>query len=534
MKMKTTSLFIGVVCCATLSIADVRLGSLFSDGMVIQRETPAPVWGWAEPGETVSVTASWGAKATVTTGADGTWSVKLATPKAGTGLSMVVKGENTITIQDVASGEVWLCGGQSNMDHPLNALINDAREPNYQPNVEYNRNEVQTANDPLLRHIAVSRNRSPYERVSEFEGSWKPVAPGNTGEMTATGYYFGRELRRNLGDVPVGLVECAVGGTKIQPWISKEAYLAAGQDKEQYYQNSMFKLQKAVDTWNSEVAAEQYKQALAEWKEKGSKGNKPKAKQDPASDITLPTTLYNGMVATVVPYAIKGVIWYQGESNAGPGESVQYGGFFDLLINSWRKEWGQGDFSFYWVQLTAYKDPDVEPLERDSWSTICDHQRRALTLPNTGMAVTYDIGEAKDIHPHNKADVGARLAFWALAKDYGVKLPAYSGPLYKEHEIKGGNVFIRFDEVGSGLMVGQKHLMDPVVPADGPLKRFQICGADLNWKWADAKIVSKDTIQVSHPDVPHPTIVCYAWSMNPEGANLYNKEGLPASRFTTE
>jgi len=243
--------------------------------------------------------------------------------------------------------------------------------------------------------------------------------------------------------------------------------------------------------------------------------------------------LYNGMLSAVVPYAIKGAIWYQGESNAGY-MTEHYEDYFSAMIRSWRKEWGRGDFPFYWAQLANFRDPNADPLEEDGWASICDQQRRTLKLPNTGMAVLIDIGEAKDIHPRNKPDVGKRLALWALAKDYGIDVPAYSGPLYKISEVKGSKILLRFSQVGSGLMVGSKNLMDDAVEIDEPLKRFQICGKNRAWQWADAMIVSKDTIEVSHPEIAEPVVVRYAWSSNPEGANLYNKEGLPASLFTTE
>lgn len=522
-----------VVCCftAVLTKADVRLNSLFSDGMVIQRNSQIPVWGWADPGEKITLSASWGEMATAKAGEDGTWKTMLKTPKAGTGHNIKIVGNNTLEINDVASGEVWFCGGQSNMDFTMQQISGDARELQYQSIAEYVRNEMNTANDPLLRHIEVPNNPSPYEKVYDFKGSWKPVAPANTPAMTATGYFFGRELRKHLGDVPVGLLECSWGGTRVQPWISKATYMA-DPDKAAHFERDMAELEKRSKAWNLEEAQAKHKAALEKWEANGKKGRRPQMRQDPAKDKQWPATLHNGMVSAVFPYAIKGVIWYQGESNAGY-MTEYYEDYFTTLIKSWRAEWGIGDFPFYWVQLAAFKDPNAEPLENDGWASVCDQQRRSLKLPNTGMAVTTDIGEAKDIHPRNKVDVGRRLAFWALAKDYGKEVP-YSGPLYKSHEIKEGKILVTFNEVGSGLMVGEKDLLDKATAGDGPLKRFQICGEDRQWKWADAQIVGKDSVEVSHPEIANPTVVRYAWSANPEGANLYNKEGLPASIFTTE
>lgn len=511
--------------------ADVTLNRLFSNGMVIQRDTEAPVWGWADPGEAVSVNASWGEKAQTIAAKDGTWSIKLKTPEAGGPHTIQIEGNNTIDIKDVLSGEVWFCSGQSNMDFPMKSISNSAKEPKYQSVSDYVSKEIQTANDPLLRHIEVPNTPSPTEAKTNFEGQWNSVSPEHTGTMTATGYFFARELRKQL-NVPVGLVECAWGGTRVQPWISEEAYRSRP-DLRAYYEKEMATFKKLASTWDLKLVDERHKKAMATRKKNGKKGRAPRKPVDPALNRQLPATLHKGMVSAVQPYAIKGAIWYQGESNAGY-MLEDYEDHFSTMITSWRKEWNQGDFPFYWVQLANFRKSNADPLETDGWSSICDQQRRCLALPNTGMAVINDIGEVRDIHPRNKPDVGKRLAAWALAKDYGIDLPAHSGPLYKSHTIKGDTVTIRFDEVGSGLMVGHKELMNATVEVDEPLKRFQIAGADRVWKWANATIVSKDSITVSHPEVSNPVVVRYAWSSNPEGSNLYNKEGFPTSIFTTE
>lgn len=512
--------------------SDVSLNALFSDGMVIQRETEAPVWGWAAPGEKVTVSASWGVQAAATAGQDGSWKLMLKTPKAGTGYSITVAGENRIMISDVASGEVWFCGGQSNMDFTMRQIAGTAREPEYQPAADYVKQEMQTAKDSLLRHIEVPNCASPYEKKRNFYGFWKPVDPVNTPLMTATGYFFGRELRKHLKDVPVGLLECAWGGSRVQPWISVESY-RADPDMSAHFDRDHADLKRRAGAWNVEDAQEKHRQALEQWKANGEKGHRPQMTPDPAADKQWSAALHNGMVSAVVPYAVKGVIWYQGESNAGYMTEF-YEGYFSTLIRSWRAEWGRGDFPFYWAQLAGFRDANPQPLENCDWAVICDQQRRCLNLPNTGMAVLSDLGEAKDIHPRNKVDVGKRLALWALAKDYGVQVPAFSGPLYKSCEMKGGRVLVRFSHAESGLMVGRRHLMDDAVEVDEPLRRFQICGQDRVWKWAHAEIISKDTVEVWHPEITEPAVVRYAWSSNPEGANLYNRAGLPASLFTTE
>ena len=276
-----------------------------------------------------------------------------------------------------------------------------------------------------------------------------------------------------------------------------------------------------------------YKIKFKAWKKNGKQGSKPRPETHPNDDIGIPANFYNGMVASIVGYSLKGCIWYQGESNSGY-MTDSYEAYFTTLINSWRADWGQGAFPFYWAQLSAYNQANDEPLDSDGWASVNDQQRRTLKVANTGMAVTYDIGEAEDIHPHNKMDVGKRLALWALKNDYSFDNFVCSGPLYKSHTIIDGKVEIIFDHVGSGLMVGKKILNNPTVVSDTSLNRFQIAGKEGKWKWAKAEITSENKIIVWHADISEPTVVRYAWSINPAGANLYNKEGLPASVFSTE
>ncbi|MEI6892689.1 MAG: sialate O-acetylesterase [Pontiella sp.] len=528
--MRKWVIFWSVIGAAATLWADVKLPAIFSDGMVIQRETKAPIWGTADPGEKILVEASWGANVSGTADSEGAWQVALSTPEAGGPFEIVVSGKNKVVISDVLAGEVWICTGQSNMECNMGFFTKKARDPKNQPAADYIRNEIKTANDPLLRHIKVPRKASPYVQVNDFEGQWVSVHPETTSKITATGYFFARELRKKL-NVPVGLVECAWGGTRVEPWISESTYRAHAELKA-YYEQEMATLEKQTAAYSAADAQQQLERSLAKWEAKGKKGRKPRLKADPATGSQWPATLHKGMLSTIVPYAIKGAIWYQGESNRSY-MTEEYENRFSTLITSWRKEWGQGDFSFYWAQLAAFSNANSEPLEDNGWASICDQQRRCLVLPNTGMAVLNDIGEAQDIHPRNKVDVGKRLAWWALAKDYGFELP-YSGPLYQGVSVKGGKMMVTFDHVGSGLMVGHKKVLNDTVPSGEPLKRFQIAGADRVWKWAEAEIVSVDTVSVSHPDVKNPTVVRYAWSANPEGANLYNKDGLPASLFTTE
>ncbi|MRT93815.1 sialate O-acetylesterase [Ancylomarina sp. 16SWW S1-10-2] len=510
--------------------ANVSLNSLFADHMVVQQKTKIPVWGWADPMEKVLVKASWGAEAETIAKADGSWSLKLKTPKAGGPFKIVISGKNRIVLEDVLAGEVWLCSGQSNMDFSMSKFTSDSREAKYQPLVEYIREEVKTANDPWLRHIEVAHTTSLNGKKNNFEGNWRSATAGHVGKITATGYFFAKELRKQL-NVPIGLVECALGGTRIQPWLSEEAY-AEDEEMKAFFDENRAEAKILTAEMSKEGYLDTvYQNKLKAWKANKKNLRKPWPSENPESDKQMPATLYNGMLLSIIPFAIKGVLWYQGESNSHYLEN-EYEKYFTKLINSWRADWKQADLPFYWTQLAAYHVPD----ERSDmgWASINDQLRRTLKLPNTGMAVLYDIGEAKDVHPHNKMDTGKRLALWALSNDYGVKVPAVSGPLYKSSKITDGKIEIKFNQVGSGLMVGEKKLSNPTVAVDESLKFFEIAGEDDIWKSADAKIISSNRIEVSSPEVEKPISVRYGWSSNPTGANLYNKEGLPASVFTSE
>lgn len=521
------------ICAMLLSpavFAKVKVHALFSDHMVIQRETTIPIWGWANVNELVTVETSWGASAKVITDDQGNWKVLIKTPKAGGPHTITIYSENKIIIKDVLSGDVWLCTGQSNMDFAMSKFLNNSREEQYQPLVAYIRNEVETANDNWIRHIEVPQTTSLYEKKTNFEGQWRSVNPKQIGKITATGYFFAKEIRKHI-NIPIGLLECSWGGTRIQPWISEETYIDDKNLKD-YFEASRIKSKETIEIIEAKNYVDfKYQEKLAVWEKNGKKGRKPKPMTHPKKDMQLPATLHNGMLSAIIPFALKGAIWYQGESNAlhFPQE---YGKYLSSLVNSWRKEWNQGDFSFYWVQLAACQRGDKET--DNGWATVNDQMRRTMDLPNTGMAVLYDIGEAKDIHPHNKMDAGKRLAFWALEKDYNLYLPAVSGPLYVSKKINANKIEVVFNEEGSGLMIGNKNLMDDAIEVNEPLKWFEIVGEDGEWKVAEAKIVSNNKIEVWSPQVSKPKNVRYAWSGNPAGANLYNKEGLPAAVFTTE
>ena len=533
MKFKMSMVVVASLCFSFGAMADVKPAGLFRDNMVIQREAQAPVWGKADAGEQVTVTGSWGESARAVTGEDGKWSVKLQTPAAGGPHTIALKGKNSVELKNVLSGDVWLCSGQSNMEFKLKllSLVNRKRTaPQFAEQAAYIKQEMNRAEDTNLRMFTVTPNTitSPVKLIDKVEGEWLACAPANNPGFSGTAYFFARELRNSLPEVPMAMIVAAKGGTRVSPWMPAEAYQHSAWAAE-YYADYHAKL---VD-WDADKAQAEYRAALAAWKASDKKADRPKEPKDLPTYQQFPSTKFNCMIYPLIPYAIKGAIWYQGENNA-TRNTPHYEGNFRAMITAWRARWGQGDFPFYFAQLANWKKQVTEPQESVGWASICDQQRRTLGLNNTGMAVLYDIGEAKDIHPHNKMDVGKRLSLWALKKDYGQDISVWSGPLYRSHEIMDGKVIIKFDSVGSGLMAGEKTGTANTKASDRPLKHFQICGADRKWKWAEAVITGKDSVTVSHKDVKQPTVVRYAWAKNAGSANLYNKEGLPASVFTTE
>ncbi|HEY3325244.1 MAG TPA: sialate O-acetylesterase [Planctomycetota bacterium] len=500
--------------------AAVRMPHIFSDNMVLQRDKPVPVWGWANKGETVKV--KFGAAEKSATADDaGKWMLKLdAMPANKTPGELVVSGENTLTFKNVLVGEVWVCSGQSNMEFGVGGCLNAPAE-------------MKAADIPIIRHIKIPYVHYPFPQT-DVDARWQVAAPNNIGGCTAVGFFFAKELIKEL-DVPVGLIDSNWGGTRIEPWIPREGFAATPELKDMSKQ-----IEESYP--DSEVGQKRWQDYVAKMKEWFPQAEKalttkqfpPPAPAEPAlnGDNQQLTHLYNGKISPLVPYAIRGALWYQGESNGGEGDSYVHK--TRALVGGWRQLWGQGDFSFYWVQLANFQKSDPNrPEMGDGWARVREAELNALSIPNTGMAVIIDIGDANDIHPRNKQDVGKRLALWALAKDYGKTL-VYSGPLYQKSAVEGNKMRITFDSVGSGLMLGEKKGLEPVVEAkDAKLKWVSIAGEDKKFYWADAVIDGK-TLLVSSEKVPTPVAVRYAFGMNPEGANLYNKEGIPASPFRTD
>ncbi len=485
--------------------AEVRLASLFSDNMVVQRETTATFWGWASPGEKISVTASWGASANTTAGADGVWTLKLKTPKAGGPFTLTIKGNNTLELKNILSGEVWLCSGQSNMGMTVNGVTNAPAE-------------IAAANYPQIRLLSINLTTA-HEPQNECKvRGWEVCASNNVGAFTAAGYFFGRKLHKEL-NIPIGLINSSWGGTCIEAWTSWDV---------QKDDPAMQALRKSWDdrdkVYTPEADQKQFeadKKALAVWNkgDKKTSAPRPRLQGQPRKNQNYPANLFNAMINPLVPFAIKGAIWYQGEGNSGRGK--EYRGQMERLITNWRTLWGY-DFPFYFVQLPNYMAPWKNPVEDGGWPQIRESfAKTAKEVPNTGMAITIDIGEDNDIHPRNKQDVGDRLARVALHQTYGQTGFAWSGPVAESCKFEGGQAVVRFNTGGAPL----------AVKGGGKLYGFALTGADGVTVHADAEIKDKDTVVVSSSQVAEPAVLHYAWANNPVGVNLANAAGLPASPF---
>ncbi len=501
--------------CSVVGLSDIKLPALISDNMVLQQKTEVAVWGWAEPAEKVKVKAGWQWFGNSAIADDnGKWSVNIKSPKSVGPYKMSIKGGNKIVLENILVGEVWVCSGQSNMEMPMgNVATWYSGVLNYEE-------EIAAADYPRIRLFKVARKVAD-EPQADCGGSWSQCSPETVNDFAAAAYFFGRELHKEL-EVPIGLIDASNGGTNISAWMSKKV-LESDADYKPILDNFQRRLKKYPE------AMKEYKRKLAEHQkliaEAKAEGKPVPWRQTFSHPVgpghrNTPSGLYNGMIAPLMQYRIAGVIWNQGENNAS--RSRQYQKLYPPLIENWRSNWGQGDFGFYFVQLASF-DTSV-PWWRGAginWVLLREAQLMTMSVPNTGMAVAIDIGDANDTHAKNKQDVGKRLALWALARTYDKNLVC-SGPIYKSMEIKGSKIVLSFDYVGSGLV------------ADGAaeLKGFVISGADCKFVRADAAI-DGDTVVVSSLGTTEPVAVRYGWKDYP-ACNLYNKEGLPASPFRTD
>jgi len=620
-----------------LANGNVRMPLLFSDGMVLQRNKPIPVWGWADANEKVEVHFNKQTK-TITADATGKWMVKLDAEKAGGPFELTISGKNKIVISNVLVGEVWICSGQSNMEFQVYKTMNAKAE-------------IEDSNYPMIRHFGVAQDLSGLPKEDLKAGKWAICNKENVGDFTAVGYYFAKKIYAEL-KIPIGIINTSWGGTCVETWTSREAFEKSNDFKEMIaqvpivdidsltksYANAMRerveKIQgskvstdgentfkelefndsnwpemKVPSLWENQelgdldgvvwmrktitLSAEDAKKEAILYLSKiddedityvngveigrntiwdakrvysvpttilkegvnviavrvvdnsgggGIYGDTADLKLTLGNKIlslegkwkykvivvktslspnSYPSLLFNAMVNPLIPYAFQGVLWYQGEANVW--RAKEYNKAFPLMITDWRTQWKQGDFPFYFVQLSTFNENNGNSKVGSRWAELREAQTQTLKLPNTGMAVTTDIGNAKDIHPTNKQDVGKRLAAIALNNVYGKK-KVYSGPMYKSQEIKGNQIILTFDNLGSGLSTSD---------SNGVLKGFEIAGADKVFYTAKA-IIKNNKVIVSAEKVPNPVVVHYGWADDDTEINLFNTENFPASPFRTD
>ncbi|MBM3856543.1 MAG: sialate O-acetylesterase [Verrucomicrobia bacterium] len=558
-----------------ITYADVTLPAIFGDHMVLQQGTSLPVWGEADPGERVTIKFV-GQEVTTTARKDRQWRVNLrpvylrSSPDV-----LIVDGKNHLEFSDVLVGDVWLCSGQSNMAFPLReadggeaAVIHDE--------------------DDQLRFFVVPQKRA-LQPQRNLEGRWERCSRDSAAAFSAVGYFFGRDLRMATG-MPIGLIGSYCGATSAQAWMSLHAlqqvpsfshYLAEYYQivrdfpkNQETYDQRKINHEQDLAAWEEQVGTP-YQAELADWKLKCKEAcskllaqplkpdplcPKPMPPLEPEGGVTAPTMLFNGMIAPLIPYAITGVIWYQGESNENqespyswmvslPKSTIstkipsafEYRRLFQRLIQSWRAAWGQGPFPFYFVSLAGFRKSTLDPIEMliddegsltPGWAWLREGQEVALALPETGMVVTTDLGNPNDIHPKDKLDVGRRLALLARKNLYAQQVVA-SGPSYRSIQQEGNKIRVTFDNVGKGLTVAAPPWhYDGTTVIPHSLQGFAIAGDDRRWYDAVAFIEGNDVI-VSSEFVLKPTAVRYNWKDNPTG-NLYNREGLPAAPFRTD
>ncbi len=617
--------------------ANVRMPLLFSDGMVLQRNKPIPIWGWADANEKVEVHFNKQTKSIIAD-KNGKWMIKLDAEKAGGPFELIITGKNKIVIANVLVGEVWICSGQSNMEFQVFKTMNATEE-------------INDSNYPMIRHFGVAQDMSGTPKLDLKQGKWEVCGKETVGNFTAVGYYFAKKLYAEL-KIPIGIINTSWGGTCVETWTSRQAFEKSDYFKDmianvpqvdmqaafEVYQKSVLdninKIQgfdvsmenedqfkdpnfqdtkwpeiKVPSLWENQqlgnidgvvwmrktivLSAEQAKKEAVLYLSKvddedqtyvngvlvGTNNLWDKQRiykipenvlkegknviavriadytggggiyGDPAdlridfkdsnlpleglwkfnvvqvkisiSPNTYPSLLYNAMVNPLIPYAFQGVLWYQGEANVW--RANQYKKAFPLMINDWRSKWNQGNFPFYFVQLSTYNEFNGNSKVGSRWAELREAQTQTLQLPNTGMAVTTDIGNAKDIHPTNKQDVGKRLAAIALNNVYRKKM-VYSGPMYKSMEIKGNQILLSFSNIGSGLSASDN---------SESLKGFEIAGADKVFYSAKA-IIKDNKVIVSCESVPNPVAVHYGWADDDTEINLFNKEKFPASPFRTD
>lgn len=486
--------------------SEIKLPALVGSNMVLQQNEDVLFWGWANAGEEVNISVGWQKQSvSAIANENGEWKISVKTPKAGGPYSIGLKGQNNIELKNVLIGDVWICSGQSNMHLPVGRTENS-----WKTGVVNWKEEVKNSNFPEIRLFTVDRLTSD-SLLYDVKGEWQQCGPDAMYEFTGVGYFFGRELYLTQ-HIPIGLINVSWGGTPAEAWV-KKSVLEADEDFVPLLEN----YQNLVENYDENMA--QYKVKKDKWRAQNDSlkqlGQKPRGSA-PRTPIgkgshKAPNLIYNAMIYPLLNAKIKGVIWYQGENNARL--AYQYRKLFPALIQNWREDFGSGDFPFYFVQIAPHRSQNPE---------IRESQLLTLkSVENTGMAVTTDVGDTNNIHPLNKQVVGHRLALWARSQTYGEKDLVYSGPIYKEMEIKGGKAYISFDHVGSGLLC-----------KGDSLTNFTICGADKKFVPAKA-VIEGDKVVVWADALSTPVSVRFGWNYTPFH-NLYNANGLPASPFRTD
>ncbi len=513
---RTLLAILGTATLVPTAFAELRLPAIIGDNMVLQRDMPCRIWGWDDPGTTVTVEIA-GQKKSAKADAKGKWLVTLdplpVTKPDAAPLTMKITGSSPREVKNVLVGEVWICSGQSNMGF----TVASSHDPDL---------ESLSSKFPRLRLISVPQVGTQ-EPQDDFKGQWDEATdPELIKQFSAVGFFYGRLLHQIL-DVPVGLIDNAWGGSSCEAWVRRDIL-----EKDPFYKTLMDGWREREKTYNHAAELEKYNAAMEKWKiaaaeAKAKEMMPPKPPRKPTDAMTgqhRPGNLYCGVLYPTIGYGIRGAIWYQGESNAG--RAYEYRKLFPLMIQHWRDEWklpgAAKDFPFYWVQLADFMAEKPEPAD-SGWAELREAQTLTMSaLPNTGQAVIIDLGEGKDIHPKNKRDVAERLARWALAKDYGLQLP-FRSPEFKEMKIEGNKARVTFDHVGNGLKTFDVE----------DVRGFAVCGEDKKFVNATARIANTNTVLVSSDSVPKPIAVRYAWADNPI-CNLYSADDLPATPFRTD
>ncbi|WP_066631222.1 sialate O-acetylesterase [Labilibacter marinus] len=498
--MKNSILHIALILLLSFSAqAEVKVANVFGSKMVLQRNQANPVWGTADKKETVKVSIA-GQVHTTTTDKNGKWKVKLDPMKAGGPFTMTVEGKkNKITFEDILVGEVWICTGQSNMQWSVE-------------NSNHSDLELLAADYTEIRLFTIPLVGNPEPQSEIRDSLWYACTSESLPKFSAAGYFFGKQLHKILG-VPVGLINASWGASSLETWIPRDAI-------EENYAHKEF-----LEDWDwrisqfSDQMIIDYTKEYKAWEEAGKPGKKMRPPRDIRIAQNRPANGYNGVIHPVVGYGIRGSIWCQGESNLGRGD--QYSDLFPIMINAWRERWQQGDFPFYWVQISSMKEPDVAP-KISSWAELREAMSKTLSLPKTGEVISMDVGEGNDIHYRNKQEIGKRLARLALDETYGYDIVGKS-PRYQSMEIKGNKIVITFKNVDKGLYAFNSNT----------IKGFAIASSDQKFVWADAKIISKNQVEISSTQIKNPVAVRYAWSDMPV-CNLYDRNSLPVACFRTD